>query len=162
MSSDKLIQGCVPRNFSVPEELSRINYVFSDKTGTLTKNEMTLKKLFMYQGDEIDIEEEADSDFQNIKRISASIKYPFIVDDEEELNEINKKNVELKHGLDKGLKSNHLNSKKTLRKDILLKNAVVMLGVCNNVNPTEDENERKLQASSPDEIAFVEFTDKAG
>jgi len=47
MSGDPAIPGCVPRNYSIPEELSRVDYVFSDKTGTLTKNEMTLKRLYI-------------------------------------------------------------------------------------------------------------------
>jgi len=46
-SGDSGIKGCVPRNASVPEELSRVEYIFTDKTGTLTKNEMTMKKLYM-------------------------------------------------------------------------------------------------------------------
>jgi len=49
-----------------------------------------------------------------------------------------------------------------------------MLATCNNVSPTiehthelkdtqnSDKNIRILQASSPDEIAFVEFTDSVG
>lgn len=58
MSGDPAIPGCVPRNYSIPEELSRVDYVFSDKTGTLTKNEMTLKRLYIQQGAEFDIDEE--------------------------------------------------------------------------------------------------------
>jgi len=37
-----------------------------------------------------------------------------------------------------------------------------MLASCNNVNPITEDTGRSLQASSPDEIAFVEFTDKLG
>ena len=35
----------IARNSSIPEELGRISYVFSDKTGTLTKNQMIFKKI---------------------------------------------------------------------------------------------------------------------
>lgn len=42
---DPELEGVIPRNSGVPEELGRIQFFFSDKTGTLTKNEMALKKL---------------------------------------------------------------------------------------------------------------------
>jgi len=39
----------VARNSTIPEELGRIEYLFSDKTGTLTQNSMVFKKLFCIQ-----------------------------------------------------------------------------------------------------------------
>lgn len=45
MSNDELIPGTVCRNSSIPEELGRIEYLLSDKTGTLTYNDMVFKKL---------------------------------------------------------------------------------------------------------------------
>jgi phospholipid-translocating ATPase len=35
----------VSRTSSIPEELGRIEYLLSDKTGTLTYNDMVFKKL---------------------------------------------------------------------------------------------------------------------
>ncbi|KAI5180522.1 phospholipid-translocating ATPase [Nematocida sp. AWRm80] len=45
---DKDLQVIV-RNSNIPEELGRISYLLTDKTGTLTKNEMEIKK--MHTGD---------------------------------------------------------------------------------------------------------------
>ncbi|KAL0482155.1 phospholipid-transporting ATPase IIB [Acrasis kona] len=47
MMRDKKIPGTVVRNSSIPEELGRIDYLFTDKTGTLTQNEMVFKKLHL-------------------------------------------------------------------------------------------------------------------
>ena len=44
---DNEIPGTIPRNSTIPEELGRIQYLLSDKTGTLTQNSMTFKKLTM-------------------------------------------------------------------------------------------------------------------
>jgi phospholipid-translocating ATPase len=42
---DRQLPGAIVRNSNIPEELGRVSYVFSDKTGTLTQNEMIFKKL---------------------------------------------------------------------------------------------------------------------
>ena len=44
---DEEIPGTIPRNSTIPEELGRIQFLLTDKTGTLTKNDMIFKKLNM-------------------------------------------------------------------------------------------------------------------
>ncbi|XP_055550514.1 probable phospholipid-transporting ATPase IIA isoform X2 [Wyeomyia smithii] len=45
IQNDEEIQGTVVRSTTIPEELGRISYLLSDKTGTLTQNEMIFKKI---------------------------------------------------------------------------------------------------------------------
>jgi phospholipid-translocating ATPase len=45
IESNNLIPETLVRNSTIPEELGRIEYIFSDKTGTLTNNVMKMKKL---------------------------------------------------------------------------------------------------------------------
>ena len=44
---DKEIPGTVVRSTTIPEELGRVSYILTDKTGTLTENEMVFKKLHL-------------------------------------------------------------------------------------------------------------------
>eukprot|EP00977_Amphora_coffeiformis_P014059 scaffold3846_cov108-Amphora_coffeaeformis.AAC.7 len=43
-------RGVIVKSLPAGEELSRLNYVFSDKTGTLTKNEMTARAVVTLEG----------------------------------------------------------------------------------------------------------------
>lgn len=45
---DKTIPETVVRSSTIPEELGRISFLLSDKTGTLTKNEMRFKKVIFF------------------------------------------------------------------------------------------------------------------
>ena len=41
------MSGTVVRSTTIPEELGRINYLLTDKTGTLTQNDMIFKILHL-------------------------------------------------------------------------------------------------------------------
>jgi phospholipid-translocating ATPase len=47
INNDNLIEGTIARNSTIPEELGRIQFLLSDKTGTLTQNDMIFKKVSM-------------------------------------------------------------------------------------------------------------------
>lgn len=56
---DPKAPGIIVRTSTIPEDLGRIEYLLSDKTGTLTQNDMQLKKLHLgsvsYAGDTMDM-----------------------------------------------------------------------------------------------------------
>lgn len=45
INTDGSIEGTIARNSNIPEDLGRLSYLITDKTGTLTQNEMLLKKV---------------------------------------------------------------------------------------------------------------------
>ena len=51
IEGDHKIKGTIVRNSQTPEELGVIDYILSDKPGTLTKNEMVFKKLRLSVGE---------------------------------------------------------------------------------------------------------------
>jgi phospholipid-translocating ATPase len=59
ISSDSKIPGTIARNTTIPEELGRVQMLFSDKTGTLTQNNMKLKSFYVSDG-RFDKKDEAD------------------------------------------------------------------------------------------------------
>jgi phospholipid-translocating ATPase len=63
INKDKYIEGAVTRNSNCPEELGRVKYVLSDKTGTLTQNEMLFKQISI--DDEIKFTEEQTEEIVN-------------------------------------------------------------------------------------------------
>ncbi|RXG55805.1 putative phospholipid-transporting ATPase IIB [Armadillidium vulgare] len=124
---DKEIEGTVVRSTTIPEELGRITYLLSDKTGTLTQNEMVFKMLHL-----------------------GSAAYGTQTFDE-------------KYIFFKTPQTSNI------RRTIVTKvgEAVKALALCHNVTPAHEENENDkknvlYQASSPDEIALVKWTEQVG
>jgi phospholipid-translocating ATPase len=151
---DPGIDGAVVRTSTIPEELGRIEYLLSDKTGTLTQNEMEMKKIHVgtvsYANEAMD-------------EVASYIKQGFSVpaaptDASQPAMLITPS-------------SNFVSTTATAtrtRREIgsRVRDVVLALGICHNVTPTiEEENGHMVtsyQASSPDEIAIVKWTEAVG
>jgi len=144
INHDKDIEGCIARNRDIPEELGRIQFLLSDKTGTLTQNEMVFKKISLENGTVFTPEKKHEI-VKYLKKNCEKYNGP-LGDIEEKV---------------KGLADQADKKKKRLfrrEKDCLVRDLISALVLCHNVTPVDDNGSRVLQASSPDEIALVEMT----
>jgi len=136
---DQGIPGTVVRTSTIPEDLGRIEYLLSDKTGTLTQNEMQLKKIHVgtvsYAG-------------EAMEEVTGYV------------NQVFAQNTEQKQLL----ASTPVRSRREIGTRV--RDLIVALAVCHNVTPSTEEIDGEqivsYQASSPDEIAIVEFTEAVG
>ena len=163
INRDKSIPETIARNSTIPEELGRISYVFSDKTGTLTKNEMVFKKIAM------ETEQFSEDSFNDLKSI---------LTDECQVNDaplLDLVNLDLKpndESLSESLiegsmgESSGIEKKRQKRfrrqRNKIIRDTITSMVLCNNVTPIrdeEDESKVSYQASSPDEVALVKFAE---
>uniref|UniRef100_A0A4W4EH53 Phospholipid-transporting ATPase n=1 Tax=Electrophorus electricus TaxID=8005 RepID=A0A4W4EH53_ELEEL len=149
---DENIPGTVVRTSTIPEELGRLVYLLTDKTGTLTQNEMVFKRLHLgtvsYGTDTMD---EVQSHI-----VQSHEKSPAPVEQSPTHTHVRKSVVSRVH------------------------EAVKAIALCHNVTPVYEtrtgmaeaegteadqdfgDHNRTYQASSPDEVALVRWTESVG
>lgn len=163
--TDEEIPGTIPRNSTIPEELGRVQFLLTDKTGTLTKNDMIFKKLNM---------EFAAFDLDNLPDLrSMLVENCMQKKDAGPMSDIFEKQQEsfndtsvldLASSSDGKTKRNN-KKKGGLRRDqsCVIRDFITALALCHNVTPTyPNPDNRKIveyQASSPDEVALVKFAE---
>ncbi|GAA5838244.1 hypothetical protein JCM3766R1_001874 [Sporobolomyces carnicolor] len=138
--NDAEIPETIVRTSTLPEELGRIEYLLSDKTGTLTQNEMEMKKLHLgtmsYGADSMDEVAHQLATALGEKPATASLTTGVAIASSRGRRDMSSR----------------------------VKDIVLALGLCHNVTPVIDEVDESItyQASSPDEVAIVRFTESVG
>lgn len=151
---DPGIPGAVVRTSTIPEDLGRIEYLLSDKTGTLTQNEMEMKKIHVgtvsYANEAMD-------------EVTAYVKQGFHTPPSTDpaVNSI-------LFTPSSTYTATAIGGATRTRREIgsRVRDVVLALALCHNVTPTVEEEDGKMvtsyQASSPDEIAIVRWTEAVG
>ncbi|CAJ0935283.1 unnamed protein product, partial [Ranitomeya imitator] len=147
---DPKIPGTVVRSSTIPEQLGRISYLLTDKTGTLTQNEMVFKRLHL-----------------------GTVAYGMDSMDEVQ-SHIFSVYTQPSHD-PPAQKGTTTKVRKTMSSRVY--EAVKGIALCHNVTPSYESNgvtdqaeaERQFedscrvyQASSPDEVALVQWTESVG
>lgn len=137
ITSDSEMQNTTSRNSMIAEDLGRIEYFLTDKTGTLTKNEMIMKKISL--GDSL-----LDADnIEAMKQIAISATQD--------------KALNLELGAE-GMGASRTNTQNEMFFRFL--NSIM---VCHAVFPEVDKKgHRRLDSVSPDELSFIDFAEKIG
>lgn len=141
ITNDKEIPGVIVRTSTISEELGRIQYLLSDKTGTLTRNEMELKRIHL-----------------------GTMAYGLESTEEirKQLEEVAlKRSEKIKNG--ESISTSPQLGAQRGRRDLSqrLFEIVQALAVCHNVTPIIEDTV-SYQASSPDEVAIVKWTELVG
>lgn len=148
IQNDPSIPGCIVRNSTIPEELGRIQYLLTDKTGTLTQNDMVFKKIAM---EFALFAEDSSNDMKNL--LIESLKEsqgPY-----GDFNLITASRLQ---------SPTRIGRKKFRKREqhYVIRDLILALSLCHNVTPVYNNGGKEFQSSSPDEVALVKFAEQMG
>ncbi|KAI9843023.1 MAG: putative aminophospholipid-translocase [Sclerophora amabilis] len=151
---DQDIRGAIVRTSTIPEELGRLEYLLSDKTGTLTQNEMEMKKIHVGT---VSYANEAMEEVSSYTRQAFSLQGP-------DANQPGELVTPSSIYTAPSISSTAMRTRREIGSRV--RDVVLALALCHNVTPmTEGEagnGTTTYQASSPDEIAIVRWTESVG
>ncbi|KAI5461499.1 P-type ATPase-like protein [Mariannaea sp. PMI_226] len=151
---DPGMPGAVVRTSTIPEDLGRIEYLLSDKTGTLTQNEMEMKKIHVgtvsYANEAMD-------------EVATYVRQGFHI---QATTDPATQNMLITPSSTYSSTANVGTTRTRREIGTRVRDVVLALALCHNVTPTVDTEDGKevtsYQASSPDEIAIVKWTESVG
>ncbi|KAI8996275.1 protein transporter [Trametes punicea] len=140
---DNEIPDTIVRTSTLPEELGRIEYLLSDKTGTLTQNEMEMKKLHMGT---------VSYGYDSMDEVAHQLAMAFGT------------SLEQGHAHQNSIQTGvQLATRGRRDMSSRVHDVVLSLALCHNVTPVyNDDGTVTYQASSPDEVAIVKWTESVG
>ncbi|CDJ67463.1 phospholipid-transporting ATPase, P-type, putative [Eimeria necatrix] len=155
---DKKMKGALVRTSTLPEELGRIGYLLSDKTGTLTQNEMHFKKLHI--GRALFAEDGLSQLHQIVlhhccSTVGAPADATVLAIQRED--PVASQNAHLRPSVGGPERRN----RRTEVEKVAFE-AIKALSICHNVTPVYEEGQLRFQAASPDEVALVNFASEVG
>lgn len=158
---DKSIEGTIVRNSTIPEELGRISYLMTDKTGTLTQNEMIFKKLHLGS---IVFGQETLDEIVDLLAKSEQIQPGASPAKSQASSSMASSSFDAFGSSFDSPQSSVFSESQTQRSmPQKVRTAIMALALAHNVTPTTDElGNITYQASSPDEVALVKFTESVG
>ena len=152
---DLEMPGAVVRTSTIPEDLGRIEYLLSDKTGTLTQNEMDLRKIHVGT---VSYANEA------MEEVSSYVRQGFSSTGSSDVNE--PAMLVTPASLLNSTSTSGTGTRTRREIGARVRDIVLALALCHNVTPTTEvedgQNVISYQASSPDEIAIVKWTESVG
>ncbi|MCJ1276923.1 putative aminophospholipid-translocase [Puttea exsequens] len=155
IEKDKDIPGTLVRTSTIPEELGRIEYLLSDKTGTLTQNEMDLKKVHVGT---VSYANEAMDEVRSYVRQGFSLGTPPDALEPASLITPSSNYLSGSAGAATTRTRREIGSR--------VRDLVLALALCHNVTPSTEVQNGEVtttyQASSPDEIAIVQWAEAVG
>ncbi|XP_055382006.1 probable phospholipid-transporting ATPase IIA isoform X2 [Condylostylus longicornis] len=168
MQNDPEIEGTVVRSTTIPEELGRISYLLTDKTGTLTQNEMVFKKIHL--GTVFHDTETFKEFAHTIEKLNFSQgSVPILPSKQGFGNRMRRpegwrewealKALALCHNVTPVANDDKIDGKKCDKHSSPTK-TVISLDSSNDIS--QKKKEITYQASSPDEIALVKWTEQVG